>query len=83
MIMWMNQQREVIYRQRREVLMSADIKNNIIEMITQVVERTLMLILVGYLSGRMGLGEFAEKASQLFLPLDCLSARKAKCMKPK
>ena len=71
----MNQQREVIYRQRREVLMSADIKNNIIEMITQVVERTID----AYTGGSIYPEEWdwvnlLEKASQLFLPLDCLSA---------
>ncbi|MDN5347768.1 MAG: preprotein translocase subunit SecA [Clostridia bacterium] len=37
----MNQQREIIYRQRRQVLMGSDLKENIIEMITAVVDRTI------------------------------------------
>lgn len=37
----MNQQREVIYEQRRNVLMGQDVKDNILEIIGKVVERTI------------------------------------------
>ena len=37
----MNQQREVIYAQRRKILHQADLKENIMEMVDKVVERTM------------------------------------------
>jgi len=39
----MNQQREVIYEQRREILQKANLKNNIIDMINRVVDRTMSM----------------------------------------
>lgn len=39
----MNQQREVIYAQRRKILHQADLKENIMEMVDKVVERTMAM----------------------------------------
>jgi len=39
----MNQQREVIYEQRRQILMKGDLRENIIDMINRVVDRTMTM----------------------------------------
>ena len=39
----MNQQREVIYEQRRRILMKGDLKENIIDMINRLVDRTMTM----------------------------------------
>ena len=39
----MNQQREVIYEQRKRILMKSDLKENIIEMINRVVDHTMTM----------------------------------------
>ena len=49
----MNKQREVIYSQRRQVLMGEDIRQNIMEMITEIVEGAVTTYTVG--------SEFAEE----------------------
>lgn len=49
----MNKQREVIYSQRRQVLLGEDIRENIIEMITEIVEGAVATYTVG--------SEFAEE----------------------
>lgn len=49
----MNKQREVIYSQRRQVLLGEDIKGNIIEMITEMIDSAVASYTVG--------SEFAEE----------------------
>ena len=70
----MNQQREVIYQQRRSVLMGEDIKENILDMIEKVVSRTID----SYTGGsnypeEWDLKSLLDKARLLFLPSQPLS----------
>ncbi|MDD2212213.1 MAG: SEC-C metal-binding domain-containing protein, partial [Clostridia bacterium] len=70
----MNQQREVIYEQRRNVLMGEDLKENILEMITKVVERTVDAFTGGSVyPEEWDLKNLLEQARQLFLPKHHLS----------
>lgn len=39
----MNQQREVIYQQRKEILLRNDLKDNVLDMVDRVVERTMSM----------------------------------------
>jgi preprotein translocase subunit SecA len=71
----MNQQREVIYEQRRSVLMGEDIKENILEMIARVVERTINAFTGGSIyPEEWDLKNLLEQAQQIFLPRHNLSA---------
>ena len=72
----MNQQREVIYSQRRSVLMGEDMKENILEMIEKVVARTID----SYTGGsnypeEWDLKGLLEKARFLFSPITTLGRR--------
>ncbi|KUK10984.1 MAG: Protein translocase subunit SecA [Clostridia bacterium 41_269] len=65
----LNQQREVIYKQRREVLMGADLKENILDMIETLVDRTLEMF--GSHSPypeEWDLKSLLDYAGQLYLP---------------
>lgn len=65
----MNQQREVIYQQRRSVLMGEDMKENISEMINRVVERTINAFTGGSIyPEEWDLHGLVERAHQFFLP---------------
>ena len=70
----MNQQREVIYAQRRKVLLGEDIKENIADMIEKVVDKTIVQF-----SGESQYPEewdlkgLLEQAEQLFLPQHALT----------
>jgi preprotein translocase subunit SecA len=71
----MNQQREVIYGQRRSVLMGEDIKENILEMISKVVNRTVDRFAGGSnYPEEWDLKGLLEQAQRLFLPIQSLSA---------
>jgi len=65
----MNQQREVIYKQRRSVLMGEDIKENVLDMIEKVVSKTID----GFTGGsnypeEWDLKSLLDKARLFFLP---------------
>jgi preprotein translocase subunit SecA len=65
----MNQQREVIYQQRRSVLMGEDLKENISEMINRVVARTIDAFTGGSIyPEEWDLKSLVEQAHRLFLP---------------
>ncbi|MGI6144865.1 MAG: preprotein translocase subunit SecA [Clostridia bacterium] len=65
----MNMQREVIYQQRRSVLMGEDLKENISEMIKRVVTRTIDAYTGGSIyPEEWDLKSLVEQAQRLFLP---------------
>lgn len=65
----MNMQREVIYQQRRSVLMGEDMKENISEMIKRVVTRTIDAYTGGSIyPEEWDLKSLVEQAQRLFLP---------------
>jgi preprotein translocase subunit SecA len=65
----MNQQRELIYRQRREVLTGENLKDNIMEMIDATVERGVATYAPeGVHPEEWDLHSLLEQAEQLFLP---------------
>jgi len=65
----MNQQRELIYRQRREVLTGENLKDNIMEMIDATVERVVATYAPeGVHPEEWDLHSLLEQAEQLFLP---------------
>jgi len=65
----MNLQREVIYRQRRSVLMGEDLKENVTAMIDFVVERTISAYTGGSIyPEEWDLKSLLEQARRLFLP---------------
>lgn len=65
----MNQQREVIYEQRRRVLTGENMKEHILDMIKDVVERTVDIYAPeGVYSEEWDLGGMLEQADRLFLP---------------
>jgi preprotein translocase subunit SecA len=65
----MNQQRELIYRQRREVLTGENLKDNILEMIDATVERAVATYAPeGVHPEEWDLHSLLEQAEQLFLP---------------
>ncbi|MDH7479631.1 MAG: preprotein translocase subunit SecA, partial [Syntrophomonadaceae bacterium] len=65
----MNQQRELIYRQRRQVLTGDNLKNNILEMIDASVERLVSVYAPeGVHPEEWDLKGLLEHADQLFLP---------------
>ncbi|HHY05791.1 MAG TPA: preprotein translocase subunit SecA [Clostridia bacterium] len=71
----MNQQRAVIYKQRRSVLMGEDIKENILEMVSCVVERTINAFTGGSIyPEEWDLKNMLKQARQIFLPQGDLSA---------
>ncbi len=65
----MNQQRELIYRQRRQVLTGENLKDNILEMIDACVERVVSAYAPeGVHPEEWDLKGLLEQAEQLFLP---------------
>ncbi|OPX89792.1 preprotein translocase subunit SecA [Pelotomaculum sp. PtaB.Bin117] len=65
----MNQQRELIYRQRRQVLTGGNLKENIMEMIGAVVERAVTTYAPeGVYPEEWDLKGLLEHAEQIFLP---------------
>ncbi len=65
----MNQQRELIYKQRRQVLTGENMKENILEMIEASVERTVSAYAPeGVYPEEWDLNGLLEHAGQLFLP---------------
>jgi len=65
----MNLQREVIYQQRRSVLMGEDLRENILEMVNRVVENTINDFTGGSIyPEEWDLKSLLERAQQLFLP---------------
>lgn len=65
----MNQQREVIYGQRRTVLMGGDVRDSVLDMIEKVVERTVAQFTGGnkYVE-EWDLQGLSKQAQQIFLP---------------
>jgi len=77
----LNQQREVIYKQRREVLEGADLKENILDMIETLVDRTLELF--GSHSPypeEWDLKSLLDYAGQLYLPQHNFTPEKLESM---
>ena len=65
----MNQQRELIYKQRREVLTGENLKNDVLEMITACVERAIATYAPeGVHPEEWDLNSLLGQAEQLFLP---------------
>lgn len=65
----MNQQREIIYRQRRQVLEGGNLKENIEEMIKTVIDRTIdMYAAYSKYPEEWDLQSLLDYAEQLFLP---------------
>ncbi len=65
----MNQQREVIYGQRRTVLMGGDVRDSVLDMIEKVVDRTVAAFTGGnkYVE-EWDLQGLSKQAQQIFLP---------------
>lgn len=65
----MNQQREVIYRQRRTVLMGEDVQDSVLDMIEKVVERAVAAFSGGnkYVE-EWDLQGLSKQAQQIYLP---------------
>ncbi len=65
----MNQQRELIYRQRRQVLTGENLKENVLEMIDSCVERAInVYVPEGVYPEEWDLNGLLEYAEQFFLP---------------
>ncbi|OPX88034.1 MAG: preprotein translocase subunit SecA [Pelotomaculum sp. PtaB.Bin104] len=65
----MNQQREIIYKQRRQVLTGSDLKDNIMEMIDATVERAIAVYAPeGVYPEEWDLKGLLEHSEQLYLP---------------
>jgi len=77
----MNQQRELIYKQRRQVLTGENLKNNILEMIDASVERAVTTYAPeGVYPEEWDLKSLLDHAEQLFLPGHKLAAEELEGM---
>jgi len=64
----MNQQRNIIYKQRREVIESEDIKSVVFEMVERVIERTVMSYCADDLEEEWDLSMLTRHIAAAFLP---------------